>query len=67
LLLQVALVQVAESRLQGAIDIISLGKVVVTNRLHAAIVANLLGRPLVWIDTRHKKLSGEWPLCWRSA
>jgi exopolysaccharide biosynthesis predicted pyruvyltransferase EpsI len=58
-LLQVALVQLAESRLQGAIDVISLGKVVVTNRLHAAVMANLVGRPLVWIDTQHKKLSGK--------
>jgi len=60
LLLQVALTQVAESRLQGAIDVISTGKVVVTNRLHAAIVANLVGRPLIWIDTEQKKISGEW-------
>lgn len=59
MLLQVALVQVAESRLQGAIDVISRGKVVVTNRLHAAIMANLIGRPLIWIDTQQHKLSGE--------
>jgi exopolysaccharide biosynthesis predicted pyruvyltransferase EpsI len=50
---------VAESRLQGAVDVISLGKVVVTNRLHAAVMANLVGRPLIWIDTQHKKISGE--------
>lgn len=49
----------AESRLQGAMDVISQGKVIVTNRLHAAVMANLLGRPLIWIDTEQKKLSGE--------
>jgi exopolysaccharide biosynthesis predicted pyruvyltransferase EpsI len=41
------------------VDVISLGKVVVTNRLHAAVMANLVGRPLIWIDTQHKKISGE--------
>jgi exopolysaccharide biosynthesis predicted pyruvyltransferase EpsI len=61
LLLQVASVQLAESRLQGAVDVISLGKVVVTNRLHAAIMANLVGRPLIWIDTAQKKTSGKQP------
>lgn len=62
LLLQVAQTQVAESRLQGAVDVISAGKVVVTNRLHAAVTANLVGGPLVWIDTEQKKISGECPL-----
>lgn len=56
---QIAMTQVAESRLQDAVDVISLGKIVVTNRLHAAIMANLVGRPLIWIDTEQKKLSGE--------
>lgn len=59
MLMQVALTQFAESRLQGAIEVVSLGKVVVTNRLHVAIMANLLGRPLIWIDTQQKKLSSK--------
>jgi hypothetical protein len=59
--------QLAESRLQAAVDIISRGKVVVTNRLHAAVVANLVGRPLIWIDTAQKKISGERGLLARAA
>lgn len=60
LLTQVVLTHFSESRLQGAIEVVSLGKVVVTNRLHVAITANLVGRPLIWIDTLEGKLTGEY-------
>lgn len=56
--MQVLLTQLAESRFQGAVAAVSQGKVVVTNCLHAATMANLLGRPLIWIDTPQKQLSG---------
>lgn len=59
LLLQVALTQFAESRLQAAVEAISYGKLVVTNRVHGAVAANLVGRPVIWIDTIQKKISGE--------
>lgn len=57
--MQVALTQLADSRLHAAVKVLSLGKVVITNRLHAAIIANLLGRPLIWIDTKLKKVSSK--------
>jgi exopolysaccharide biosynthesis predicted pyruvyltransferase EpsI len=36
------------------------GKVVITNRLHAVIMANMVGRPTIYIDTKQKKITGEW-------
>lgn len=47
---------VSEVRLNAAIRQISRGRVLVTNRLHASIIANLIGRPLFWFDTKQKKL-----------
>ncbi|GMH34156.1 hypothetical protein BSKO_01990 [Bryopsis sp. KO-2023] len=47
----------SEVRTAEAIKIISQGKIVITNRLHATIVATLLGKTLFWVDTVQKKVS----------
>ena len=41
----------------GAVDILSTGRVVVTDRLHAAVFGILLGKPVVMVDNANKKLS----------
>lgn len=46
----------SEVRLNKAVQQMSRGRVVVTNRLHASIIADLIGRPLFWFDTQYKKL-----------
>jgi pyruvyl transferase EpsO len=43
--------------IRSAVDILSEGRVVVTDRLHAAVFAALLGKPVVMIDNANKKLS----------
>lgn len=56
---QVAPIQLANSRVQAGVKLLAKGRVIITDRLHASILANLIGRPLIWIDTKQKKLSGE--------
>eukprot|EP00210_Caulerpa_lentillifera_P002010 g1927.t1 len=58
---------VSEVRLNAAIRQISRGRVVVTNRLHGSIVANLIGRPLFWFDTKQKKLEYTRKLAFQSS
>lgn len=42
---------------EGAVDILSAGRVVVTDRLHAAVFGILMGKPVVMVDNANKKLS----------
>jgi polysaccharide pyruvyl transferase WcaK-like protein len=56
---QVGFSDLAQSRLTAALEQVSSGKVVITNRLHGSILANLIGRPVIWIDTKGKKVSGK--------
>jgi exopolysaccharide biosynthesis predicted pyruvyltransferase EpsI len=60
--MQVAITQIAFSRVAGGAEQISKGRVIITNRLHATIMANFVGRPVIWIDTKQKKVNGEWTL-----
>lgn len=43
--------------IRNAVEILSSGHIVVTDRLHAAIYATLLGKPVVMVDNANKKLS----------
>jgi pyruvyl transferase EpsO len=43
--------------IRNAVDILSEGRVVVTDRLHAAVFSVLLGKPVVMVDNANKKLS----------
>eukprot|EP00775_Hariotina_reticulata_P009646 gene9646-9806_t len=56
---KVAITQISLSRVAAGAEQISKGRVVITNRLHAAIMANFVGRPLIWIDTKQKKVNGD--------
>jgi len=47
----------AERRLAGGIHLLSAGEVVVTDRLHAMILALQMGRPVVALDNSNSKLS----------
>lgn len=47
----------SEVRLQAAMDLISAGKVVITNRLHGSIIATLMGKHLIYVDTKEGKIS----------
>ena len=48
----------SEVRLNEAVKIISKGRVVITNRMHGSVLATLIGRTLLWVDTTEKKLAG---------
>ena len=48
----------AEVRLNAAVQIVAQGKIVITNRMHASVVATLAGRILLWVDTEQEKLKG---------
>ena len=48
----------SEVRLNEAIKIISKGQIVITNRMHGSVLATLIGRTLLWVDTTEKKLAG---------
>lgn len=43
--------------LRGAVNVLSRGRVIITDRLHAAILGVLLGKPVVMIDNANSKLS----------
>ena len=43
--------------LQMAMDTVSLGQLIVSDRLHGALLAFLAGKPVVYIDNKYKKLS----------
>ena len=43
--------------IRNAVDILSEGKVVVTDRLHAAVFSVLLDKPVVMVDNANKKIS----------
>ncbi|HXH36684.1 MAG TPA: polysaccharide pyruvyl transferase family protein [Plantibacter sp.] len=47
----------AERRFQAAVDIISRSEVVVTDRLHAMLIALQMGRRVIAIDNNNRKLS----------
>eukprot|EP00775_Hariotina_reticulata_P003296 gene3296-3572_t len=53
----VAMSEVAMSRVVAGAEQIAKGHVVITNSLHATIMANFVGRPLIWIDTKQKKVN----------
>lgn len=46
-----------EVRLQAAVDLLSIGKVIITNRLHGSIVATMMGKHLIFVDTKEGKLA----------
>jgi exopolysaccharide biosynthesis predicted pyruvyltransferase EpsI len=55
----------AERRLIAGLELLSTGRVVVTDRLHAAILCDLLGIPCVRLDNTYGKVFGYfdlWPL-----
>lgn len=47
----------AQLNVRHAISILSKGQVVATNRLHATVLAALIGRPVVALDNANKKIS----------
>lgn len=56
----------AERRLAGGIDLLSRGRVVVTDRLHGHILCLLLNKPHVVVDNSYGKL-GRFMATWRTA
>lgn len=46
----------SEVRLAAAMEMLSQGKIVITNRLHGSIVSTLMGKHLFYVDTKEKKL-----------
>ncbi|MFD4183940.1 polysaccharide pyruvyl transferase family protein [Rhodococcus sp. NPDC058514] len=46
-----------ETNIGAAVSILSRGRVVVTDRLHAAVLASLMGKPVVMTDNVTKKVS----------
>jgi len=46
-----------QERLRLGAEMICKARVVVTDRLHASIMANLVGRPVVYIDNSYNKIS----------
>ena len=48
---------IAEGRLRRGVDLLSSGEVVVTDRLHAMLLALQMGRRVVAIDNNNHKLS----------
>jgi hypothetical protein len=57
--MQVAVSQIAWSKVVAGAEQLGQGKVVITNRLHASIMSNLIGRPTIYMDTKQKKVSGK--------
>lgn len=62
--------RLAMMRLQRGLAILGRGRVVITDRLHAHILASLLGRPHVVLDNNYGKLTSfihawtrEWAVC----
>ncbi len=47
----------SELRLQVGMNLISRGKVIVTDRLHALIMAQMIDRPVIYFDTKYNKLT----------
>ncbi|MFZ2178032.1 MAG: polysaccharide pyruvyl transferase family protein [Rhodococcus sp. (in: high G+C Gram-positive bacteria)] len=47
----------ADIVINGAVEILSRGRIIVTDRLHAAILATLMGKPVVMVDNVNKKIS----------
>ena len=47
----------AQEVVASGAKLLSRGKVVVTDRLHAAVLARLIGRPVVALDNSYGKLS----------
>ena len=46
----------SEVRLNAALETISKGKIVITNRMHGSVIATLAGRILLWVDTKQEKV-----------
>ncbi|GMH34145.1 hypothetical protein BSKO_01979 [Bryopsis sp. KO-2023] len=46
----------SEVRTAAAMNVLSQGKVVITNRLHGSIVSTLMGKRLFYVDTKERKL-----------
>ena len=60
--------QLAQARARRGIDMLSSGRVVLTDRLHAVILSCLLGRPMVALDNTYGKIGSfvdtwlaQWP------
>ncbi|MGN6330792.1 MAG: polysaccharide pyruvyl transferase family protein [Motilibacteraceae bacterium] len=56
----------AERRLQRGIDLLSRGRVIVTDRLHAVILGRAIGRRVVFVDNSYGKL-GAYVSAWLPA
>lgn len=50
----------ADIIIDNAIDILSRGRIVVTDRLHATVFAALMGKPVVMVDNANKKVSAAY-------